>query len=427
MDHSLNNFSPSTISNMNNRNSNSSADNNFPSSRPQLIFKHNAKAGGGSIEELLLQLKPIKYSNYRGSLRKRAHNNVATKNITTTLLLANETERNDTAPIQIHPNDTLIVVSEFNRVSKKHRRKGFVISNIREPCDQYLSLWAFGSAGKGNLYHGFKKKLYNWTLDAYGHDSPTFDSKEDIQRFQQRWLPDRNILGLITRRHRMSYGSPGIIRITDNSTNSHSSSSVNSTTRARKRTFKYVPEMPDSVDCWVYVDDFQATLYSCLREYEMQGGLVDWDAPLLSELITKLQETNKKQNLEKCTKDNPIENHQLSHHAKCSTYYDNATADLVQLGAESFIFEAFGYQGCCGGRNPKNTLIHPPPLLSSREVNGTSSASAPVQIERAITAATMSMSLLKCSQTSYKKALQLNILLRINPFSHYFAFHSFSS
>ena len=111
----------------------------------------------------------------------------------------------------------------------------------------------------------------------------------------------------------------------------------------------------------------------------MQGGLVDWDAPLLSELITSLRKKNSKRELQNYTKDDPIGNPQLSHHSKCSTYYDNATADLVQLGAESFIFDAFGYQGCCGGRNPKNTLIHPPPLLSSREVNGTSSASAPVQ------------------------------------------------
>jgi len=315
---------------------------------------------------------------------KRAHgSNVRTKNNNTTLL-TNETGRNDTAAIQINSNDTLIVIPEFDRVSKLHRHKGFVISHMREPCDQYLSLWAFGSAGKGELYEGLKRNRYNFTVDAYGHDSPTFDSKEDIQRFQQKWFTDRKIRGLIARRHLASYGSPGIIRITGNSTTSHSSigtanssSSVNSTTRARKRKNKYVPEIPDSVDCWVYVDDFQATLYSCLREYEMQGGLVDWDTPLLSELTTSLRKKNAKRELEKYTKNDPVGNPQLSHHSKCLTYYDNATADIVQLGAESFIFEAYGYQGCCGGRNPKNTLIHPPPLLfSSREVNGTS---APVK------------------------------------------------
>ena len=97
-------------------------------------------------------------------------------------------------------------------------------------------------------------------------------------------VTDRNILGLIARRHRKSYGSPNVIETTGGGT------SIG---------------RPNSVDCWVHVDDFQATLYSCHRDHEMQGGLLDWDAPLLSELTTKLQETNKKQNLEKCTKDDP--------------------------------------------------------------------------------------------------------------------------
>jgi len=321
-------------------NSSSTAVVNVPSSRPQLIFKHNAKAGGGSIRELLLQLKPNFV--YDWDAFPDFYDNMI-----------------DTTPVQINPNDTLIVIPERQRVSNMHRQNGFVISNIREPCDQYLSLWAFGSTGKGGLYYTLKKKNNNFTVDAYGNDSPTFDSREDIQRFQQKWLPDHNVLGLIARRHRKSYGRPNVIETTDGGT------------RIGR---------PNSVDCWVYVDDFQATLYSCLREYEMQGGLVNWDAPLLSKLTTKLQETDKKRELEKYTKNDPIGNPQLTHHSKCSTYYDNATADIVQLGAESFIFEMYGYQGCCGGRNPKNTLIHPPPpLLSSREVNDTSIASAHVQ------------------------------------------------
>jgi hypothetical protein len=28
-----------------------------------------------------------------------------------------------------------------------HRQEGFVISNIREPCDHYVSIWAYGSVG----------------------------------------------------------------------------------------------------------------------------------------------------------------------------------------------------------------------------------------------------------------------------------------
>jgi len=312
----------------------------FPSSRPQLIFKHNPKAGGGSIKELLQQLKPNFV--YAWDAFPEFYEDMI-----------------DTTPVQINPNDTLILIPEFNRVRKHHRQKGFVISHMREPCDQYLSLWAFGSKGKGGLYEELKMDNYNFTVDAYGHDSPTFDTKEDIRRFQHKWLRDQKVIGLIARRHRESYGRPNVLETADGGTRIGT---------------------PDSVDCWVYVDDFQATIYSCLREYEMQGGLVDWDTPLLSDLTTDLQETNKKRELEKYTKNDLVGNPQLSHHSKCPTYYDNATADIVQMGAESFIFEAYGYQGCCGGRNPKNTLIHPPqPLFSSREVNVTSIASAPVQ------------------------------------------------
>jgi len=312
------------------------------SSRPLLIFKHNPKAGGGSIEEVLLELKQNYISNedaFPDFNNKKTNNHAAispNNNLTTTLL-ANKKDH------------TLIVVHESQSVGMLHRQEGFVISSIREPCDHYVSLWAFGSGGHGGLHRRSEKRNYNWTLAAYGHDSPAFDSKEDIKRFQQLWLPDPNIRGLIAERFREGYGRPKIIEMANGST---------------------ISSTPDSVDCWVYVDDFKATLYTCLREYEMQGGLVDWDAPLLSALVKKLQETNAKRKLEGHSKNDPIGNPQLFHHSKCTTYYDNVTADIVELGEESYIFKAFGYQGCCGGRKPKNTLIHPPPLKSSPEVNG---------------------------------------------------------
>lgn len=312
-----------------------------PPSRQLLIFKHNPKAGGGSIEQVLLDLKP----NYRSNedafpdFYRNDNNNIKTKNHTAVSL-----NNNTTTLLATKKDHTLIIVHESQRVGMLHRQEGFVISNIREPCDQYVSLWAFGSAGHGSLHRRNKKRNYNWTLAAYGHDSPTFDSQEDIKRFQQLWLPDPNIRGIIAKRFREGYGRP----------------MANGST---------IFSRPSSVDCWVYVDDFKATLYSCLREYEMQGGLVDWDAPLLSALVKRLQQKNAKRKLGGNSKNDPIGKPQLSHHAKCRTYYDNVTADIVQLGDESYIFKAFGYQGCCRGRNPKSTLIHPPPLISSPEVN----------------------------------------------------------
>ena len=156
---------------------------------------------------------------------------------------------------------------------------------------------------------------YNWTVEAYGHDSPTFDSKEDIQRFQKLWLPDPNIAGIIDSRYRQSYGDPDIIERA-NGTSTYG--------------------MREAVDCWVFVDDYDATLYTCLREYEIQGGQVDWDAPLLSKLIKNLQEANAQKEFGTYQHD-PADNQQLSHHSKCPTYYDAATADIVQSGRESYV------------------------------------------------------------------------------------------
>ena len=49
----------------------------------------------------------------------------------------------------------------------------------------------------------------------------------------------------------------------------------------------------------------------------------------------KLQQKNAKQKLEEKSKNDSIGNPQFFHHAKCRTYHDKITADIVQLGDES--------------------------------------------------------------------------------------------
>lgn len=60
-------------------------------------------------------------------------------------------------------------------------------------------------------------------------------------------------------------------------------------------------------------------------------------------------------------KDDVVENPQQYHHAKCSTFFDKETADMVRFGTDSFIYDTFGYDGCCQGRTHKNPLVLPPP------------------------------------------------------------------
>lgn len=212
--------------------------------------------------------------------------------------------------------------------------------------------WAYGSANKGQLRHTemqMKSKLY-------GKDAPHFDSERDIKAFH-RWLRDGPARKIIARRFIQSYGEH------------HDKKGM----------------LPQNVDCWIYVDDFQKTLYTCLREYENQGGFVNWTSPTLSKLVSDLQKEmyllqqqqksydEKKDNSpivqgERYEKDNAIENNQLSHHSRCSMYYDDALADMIRYGSEAFIYEMFGYDKCCGSRqNPRNKIILPPPIILTEQ------------------------------------------------------------
>merc|ERR1712157_59219 len=44
----------------------------------------------------------------------------------------------------------------------------------------------------------------------------------------------------------------------------------------------YESEGRFEVDCWVFTDDLQVSLYECLRQYEEQGGILNWDNPIVS-------------------------------------------------------------------------------------------------------------------------------------------------
>jgi len=280
------------------------------SPRPLLIFKHNPKAGGGSILEVLEQLKPNKL---RHNDLDRQHN-PHTKGIDT--------------------DESFVRMVEFDRVSLRDKSRGFVISSIREPCDHYLSLWAFGSEGKGDAYAKSIHTDRSWSVLAYGKDPPAFDSHRDIASFQKHWLRHSSVRGLIAKRFLQSFAFE------------FSSSSKH----------KPTTNPPEAVDCWVFVDDFQASLVSCLQQFEDQGGSVNWNAPLLADMVQELQDKEHGRKTMDYTKDDPLNNLQLTHHSKCSTYFDKATAQLIQEGEESFIYDMFGYTGCCQTTRAKTSL-----------------------------------------------------------------------
>jgi len=67
-------------------------------------------------------------------------------------------------------------------------------------------------------------------------------------------------------------------------------------------------------------------------------------APLLADMVQQLQDKEHgRKTMDYYTKDDPLDNLQLTNHSTCSTYFDKATAKLIQEGKESFIYEMFAY------------------------------------------------------------------------------------
>jgi len=335
-----------------------------PRSKPLLVFKHNPKAGGGSIKILLHEMKNFRYlanfpkeSDFCQKHFNDKHNTNYVKSSASDESSHEEEETYCKIGVCVNGlkckysfedivgrNDTIVFIKEFDVVNPDVHQRAFVISSIREPCDHYLSLWAYGSTGKG---------AFQRNVDGFGKDAPYFDSVRDIDAFRHTWLRHPIIKGRLARRHHKYFGENHFQDMIKDKLHSY------------------------PVDCWVYVDDFQSTLYSCLREYEIQGGHVDWTAPLLSELVKDLQKKyDRSRRLQKLdgntaidrsnyTKNDPLHNVQENHHSDCSKYFDEETAAFIRYGEEEFIYDYFGYESCCGGRKPINKLIAPPPTSSS--------------------------------------------------------------
>jgi hypothetical protein len=85
-----------------------------------------------------------------------------------------------------------------------------------------------------------------------------------------------------------------------------------------------------AVDCWVYIENYEATLTACLKKYEAASGFrVNWE---------KLQEV-----FSKASKGNG------SKHPECEDVFKEVPWLGKHLMAKDRIFaNVFGYQSCCG-------------------------------------------------------------------------------
>ena len=124
-------------------------------------------------------------------------------------------------------NKSYLLIPELTSVTMSDHDKGFVISSMREPCSHILSLWSFGSAGKGALYENLKGEDARWTERAYGEDAPFFDTERDISAFRDVWMKHNSVKGTIGRRFKQLFDNGSIASASP----------------------------PEQVDCWVFVGD----------------------------------------------------------------------------------------------------------------------------------------------------------------------------
>jgi len=329
-------------------------------SRPLLIFNHNPKAGGGSILNVLQGFK----SNKLVCNENRGCNS----NVWDTIHRYQNQDKDDdnnnnSNNKSIHSiNNTFLSVSEFSRTTLSDKQNGYIIGSIREPCSQYLSLWSFASLGRGTF-----RKLVLRNEQLYG-ESPPFNTQSDIQRFH-KWMKHPKVVGIIGKRVKNSYGYGG----------------------------RNKSNIVDNIDCWVFVENFQQSLFHCLEQYEKQGGYVDWESKILSQLkydvleqekqqqqnnnqnqnngrnlynetkrISKSNLNNKKLNRKSkdpTQKNDPLGDPRTHHHAPCRDFFfssestnrnniNNTGFDLIRQTVldsknELFIYQQFGYEGCC--------------------------------------------------------------------------------
>ena len=92
--------------------------------RPTLLFDHLPKAGGTSVKAYLNKLIGTHVDGKQVAART-GHNE------------------------SLSP-DKWVLVHEFESLTEAQRERFFTIGLVREPCSYYLSLWAFGSDGKGS-------------------------------------------------------------------------------------------------------------------------------------------------------------------------------------------------------------------------------------------------------------------------------------
>jgi hypothetical protein len=246
------------------------------------------------------------------------------------------------------PPNYVVIREEFDSMTKEDHEGAFTIGSIRNPCDYYVSLWAFGSETKKmNRYADFAALAFDPNISNYLGVSDSLNTTEDLQRFSHwlRYLMPTCNPGLESARLAFGYAEAThtYVGLERSLTHRPSVESVATHTYG----FKLPAELRHmhhnatlrnllqdsidafdtaSVDCWVKAENLEDDLKRCLYAYEESVGatVVDWAN------FTRAMSVKKNS----------------SPHQPCAFYYNDANKAFV-TSADQATFEKFGYDTCC--------------------------------------------------------------------------------
>jgi hypothetical protein len=195
----------------------------------------------------------------------------------------------------------------------------FVIASTRNPCDYYVSLWAYQHdkwfSGEQNEKHDF-----------FDFGKP----HENATKFRE-WLawvqgPQFSVMSvrfwetLVAQKDGLSCWADSLGSCTKNTNDG-----------AVERDLAHFDPF-DTVDCWLYTETLMSDLRRCLSQYEKLSGVpVDWS------VLDSVEDLN----------------HNPSDHPTCEHFFTPEAADSV-MTTDRHMFEKFGYSQCCGP--PSNPL-----------------------------------------------------------------------
>jgi len=232
---------------------------------------------------------------------------------------------------KVLPPENLRLVTEAETLTEDERRETFTVGSVRNPCEYYVSNWAFFS----------KINFPGKEPDIYGV-SEDLNTQEDQMRFAKwlRWMmPDSKPPGLLTSRVLWSYFNETV-----GSVRRHPD--IHATepwSEQERRVYVAAADKidPSTVDCWIKTESVPADLRRCLELFEIQAGskIVNWAE--FDKIIAQREKQHDDVKMEVWTKN--------SGHKKCNFYFDafdEGLKDYVYL-MDYAIFDKFGYKTCC--------------------------------------------------------------------------------